>query len=135
MAADRDRLDAPLARLRAAAPALDVQPWTVLEPLLVVTASITEVMLYIWFAIVFLAMSFGLVNTLLMAVFERTREFGLIQSLGMQPRDMLGQVLVESLMLLVWPYDRQRAGRRRTSPGSATASTCPPSPRAWRWSA
>jgi ABC-type lipoprotein release transport system permease subunit len=100
MTADRDRLDAPLARLRAAAPGLDVQPWTVLEPLLVLTRKITDVILIIWYAIVFAAMSFGLINTLLMAVFERTREFGLFQSLGMRPAHILGQVLVESLILL-----------------------------------
>lgn len=101
MTPDRDRLDALLAQLRAAAPALDVQPWTVLEPLLVLTQKVTDVILLIWYAIVFAAMSFGLVNTLLMAVFERTREFGLFQSLGMPPRHILGQVLVESLILLV----------------------------------
>ncbi len=101
MAADRERLDAPLMRLRAAAPGLDVQPWTVLEPLLVLTRKITDVILIIWYAIVFAAMSFGLINTLLMAVFERTREFGLFQSLGMRPAHILGQVLVESLILLV----------------------------------
>lgn len=101
MTADRDRLDVLLAALRAAAPTLDVQPWTVLEPLLVLTQKITDVILIIWYAIVFAAMSFGLINTLLMAVFERTREFGLFQSLGMPPRHILGQVLVESLILLV----------------------------------
>ncbi|HJW81464.1 MAG TPA: ABC transporter permease [Acidiferrobacterales bacterium] len=101
MTDDRDRLDAVLARLRAAAPALDIQPWTVIEPLLVLTQKVTDVILVIWYAIVFAAMSFGLVNTLLMAVFERTREFGLFQSLGMPPRHILGQVLVESLILLV----------------------------------
>ncbi|HEY5683238.1 MAG TPA: FtsX-like permease family protein [Sulfuricaulis sp.] len=100
MTADRDRLEEPLARLRATVPGLGVQPWTVLEPLLVLTRKITDVILIIWYAIVFAAMSFGLVNTLLMAVFERTREFGLFQSLGMPPAHILGQVLVESLILL-----------------------------------
>lgn len=100
MTADRNRLDAVRARLQQAAPDREVVTWIEAQPLLVVTASITEVILYIWFTIVFLAMSFGLVNTLLMAVFERTREIGLIQALGMQPRFILLQVLMESLLLL-----------------------------------
>lgn len=101
MTRDRDRLQPLVARLRVAAPGFDIEPWTVVEPLLVLTQKITDAILIIWYAIVFAAMSFGLVNTLLMAVFERTREFGLFQSLGMPPRHILGQVLVESLILLV----------------------------------
>lgn len=97
---DRERLDPLLSRLRAAAPTLDIQPWTELEPLLVLTVETFEVFMYIWFVVVFLAMSFGLVNTLLMAVFERTREIGLLQALGMRPRWILVQVLLESLLLL-----------------------------------
>jgi ABC-type lipoprotein release transport system permease subunit len=100
MTADRDRLDGLLTALRTAAPNLDVQPWTVVEPLLVLTEKIVNVILIIWYVIVFTAMSFGLVNTLLMAVFERTREFGLFQALGMQPTHILGQVLAESFILL-----------------------------------
>jgi ABC-type lipoprotein release transport system permease subunit len=100
MAADRTRLDTALATLRAAAPGLEVAPWTEVQPLLVLTEKVNNVVLLIWFAVVFAAMAFGLVNTLLMAVFERTREFGLFQALGMPPRFILGQVLVESLILL-----------------------------------
>jgi ABC-type lipoprotein release transport system permease subunit len=101
MTTDRDRPDAPLARIKGAANAeLDIAPWTVVEPLLVLTQRITDVILIIWFVIVFAAMSFGLINTLLMAVFERTREFGMFQALGMRPAYIIGQVLVESLILL-----------------------------------
>jgi ABC-type lipoprotein release transport system permease subunit len=102
MTPDRDRIESPLARLRASAPGLDIEPWTVVEPLLTLSQKITDVILIVWYAIVFAAMSFGLVNTLLMAVFERTREFGLFQALGMPPRHILGQVLVESLILLAF---------------------------------
>jgi ABC-type lipoprotein release transport system permease subunit len=100
MTRDRDRLEAPVQRIEAAAAGLEVAPWTEVEPLLVLTQRITDVVLIIWYVIVFAAMSFGLVNTLLMAVFERTREFGLFQALGMRPTHIVGQVLVESLILL-----------------------------------
>jgi ABC-type lipoprotein release transport system permease subunit len=98
---DRRRLGALVEAMRRAAPGLDVEPWTAVEPLLVLTENLTEVILVIWYAIVFAAMSFGLVNTLLMAVYERTREFGLVQSLGMRPGRIMGQVFIESLFLLL----------------------------------
>lgn len=101
MTRNRNDVAAPLVRLRAAASGLDVEPWTAVQPLLVLTVRISNILMYIWFGIVFLAMSFGLVNTLLMAVFERTREIGLVQALGMKPGFILIQVLAESIMLLV----------------------------------
>jgi ABC-type lipoprotein release transport system permease subunit len=55
----------------------------------------------VWIIVIFLALSFGLVNTLMMAVFERVREIGLIQALGMRPTAILYQVLMESLLLLL----------------------------------
>jgi ABC-type lipoprotein release transport system permease subunit len=47
-------------------------------------------------------LSFGLVNTLVMAVFERVREIGLMLALGMRPSNILGQIIVESSLLLVF---------------------------------
>lgn len=54
----------------------------------------------VWMVVVFLALSFGLINTLVMAVFERVREIGLMLALGMRPGLILSQILVESLFLL-----------------------------------
>ncbi len=74
--------------------------WQELLPLLIASVELYDTILIIWYLIIFIAMSFGLVNTLLMAVFERTREIGLFQALGMQPRLIILQILVESLILL-----------------------------------
>jgi ABC-type lipoprotein release transport system permease subunit len=54
----------------------------------------------VWVVVIFLALSFGLVNTLVMAVFERVREIGLMLALGMKPASILGQIVIESMMLL-----------------------------------
>jgi len=55
----------------------------------------------VWVIVIFLALSFGLINTLMMAVFERIREIGLMQALGMRPSMILYQILMESFLLLL----------------------------------
>jgi ABC-type lipoprotein release transport system permease subunit len=95
-----ERLEGFVARARGAAAGLDVQPWTTLEPLAHAMVALGRAWIWIFYVVMYVAMAFGLVNTLLMAVAERTREFGLVQALGMGPRRIVAQVLVESSLLL-----------------------------------
>ena len=77
-----------------------VQRWTELDAYLGSMLGVMDGFVLVWIIVIFLALSFGLVNTLVMAVFERVREIGLMLALGMRPLDILGQIIVESLLLL-----------------------------------
>ncbi len=93
----------PLYREIAAAtpPALEIKPWYEIDSYLRVMFDMMDGFVLVWVIIIFLALSFGLVNTLIMAIFERVREIGLIQALGMRPGLILLQILLESFLLLV----------------------------------
>lgn len=47
--------------------------------------------------VIFLIVGLGVFNAMTMSVFERTREFGVLASLGTPPRRLLGMVLFEAL--------------------------------------
>jgi ABC-type lipoprotein release transport system permease subunit len=80
---------------------VDVRRWYDLDAYLGSMLKVMDGFMFIWIVVIFLALSFGLVNTLAMAVFERVREIGLMLALGMRPANILGQIIVESLLLLV----------------------------------
>ena len=90
------------ASLREALPsAYEVQTWRELLPILNAYLEIFNGFSFLWYVVVFVAMGFGIVNTTLMAVFERIREFGLFKALGMKPWWIIKEVLTESFFLLV----------------------------------
>jgi ABC-type lipoprotein release transport system permease subunit len=77
-----------------------VSRWTEVDTYLGTMLGVMDGFVLIWVIVIFLALSFGLVNTLVMAVFERVREIGLMLALGMKPMSILGQIIIESMMLL-----------------------------------
>jgi len=98
---DYRRVEPLLQRVRAViGPGEEALPWYELDRYLGAMLGVMDGFVLVWIVVVFLALSFGLVNTLMMAVFERTREFGLMQALGMKPATIRTLVLTESLMLL-----------------------------------
>ena len=81
-------------------PGLEALPWMELDSYLGMMLTVMDGFVLVWIIVIFTALSFGLVNTLMMAVFERVREIGLMQALGMKPSAILYLVLIESLLLL-----------------------------------
>ena len=80
---------------------VEVRRWFEVDAYLGAMLTIMDGFVFVWIIVIFLALSFGLVNTLVMAVFERVREIGLMLALGMKPVYILGQIIIESMMLLV----------------------------------
>jgi ABC-type lipoprotein release transport system permease subunit len=85
----------------AAGPDFSVLSWTELNSYLGTMLGVMDGFVLVWFVVVFLALSFGLVNTLMMAVFERVREIGLMLALGVKPMIILAQIVMESVWLLI----------------------------------
>jgi ABC-type lipoprotein release transport system permease subunit len=79
----------------------EVHTWQESLPFLRAYLKLLDAWIYIWSVVVFIAMGFGIVNTTLMAVFERIREFGLMKALGMKPWWIIREVLTESFLLLI----------------------------------
>jgi len=79
----------------------EVLSWIDIDSYLSSMMRVMDGFVLVWMVVIFLALSFGLINTLMMAVFERIREIGLMQALGMRPSAIVFQVLIESLLLLV----------------------------------
>ena len=99
---DYRAVDELLAIIREASPSgSEVLPWMELESYLYLMMSMMDGFVLVWIIVIFIALSFGLINTLMMAVFERIREIGLMQALGMRPSSILYLILMESLFLLV----------------------------------
>ena len=78
---------------------LEALPWETLMPAVVQMIEFSDVFFYIILAIVLFVIAMGIMNTLLMSVLERTREFGVMMALGTEPGQILRIVIYESLAL------------------------------------
>jgi len=82
-----------------AAEELEVLSWQDALPQLHEYTSFYRVQTYIAFLVMFAMIGLGIVNTVLMSVLERMREFGVMMALGTSPRRLAALVLTEAALL------------------------------------
>jgi len=80
-------------------PALLVKNWKEIDQLTGMMNDIMDLYLYIFMGIIMLALGFGIVNTMLMAILERTRELGMLAAIGMNKRKIFFLIMLESVFL------------------------------------
>lgn len=81
------------------APGIQVLTWEDLNAILLTLMETTGALYYVLYIIVILVVAVLIANTLLMSVFERTRELGILASLGMKARQIMLMVLFEAVIL------------------------------------
>jgi len=78
---------------------LVVLDWRELLPGLVQAIQMDLVSGFIFYVILVVVVAFSILNTFLMAILERTREFGVLLAIGMKPKRLVRLVLAESAVL------------------------------------
>ncbi|MDQ7062812.1 MAG: FtsX-like permease family protein [candidate division KSB1 bacterium] len=80
---------------------LQVLPWQKLMPELLQLIALDNISGAIFLLFLLLIVGFEIMNTTLMAIMERIKEFGILQSLGVKPRQVSLMLLLETGMKIV----------------------------------
>lgn len=75
---------------------LDVRTWRELMPTIASLLDSARAMIYAMFFIVYIAVGILILNAMLMSVFERIREIGVLRALGVGPFDVIALIALES---------------------------------------
>lgn len=95
-----DLIDTTTKILKSELNNLSVQSWKELAPELSLTSGFLYLELNIFMGIILFALLFGISNTMMMSVFERIREFGVLIAIGMKKIKLFLLIIIESLILL-----------------------------------
>lgn len=80
------------------APALDVKTWVELNPMLAQYLQSVEGVVAVMYFIIYVAVGILILNAMLMAVFERIREFGVLKAIGYGPLQVMSMMLIEGFV-------------------------------------
>jgi ABC-type lipoprotein release transport system permease subunit len=94
---DRAMADAIAETLRTAE--VSFLTWRKFNELMLQTMNMADTYIYIFYLIVLAVAATVIVNTLLMAVFERTREIGILAAIGMKSREIMAMFLLQAGLL------------------------------------
>jgi ABC-type lipoprotein release transport system permease subunit len=85
--------------LKSKFPDLSIQTWDEILPEAGMYSKAMNYYLFIFMSIILLALGFGIVNTMLMAVLERVKELGMLMSIGMNKKRVFTMIMLETVFL------------------------------------
>ncbi len=78
-----------------------VETWKEISPEMALLTDSMDQYMYVFILIILLALCFGIINTMLMAVLERIKEIGMLIAVGMNKRRIFMMIILETIMLTV----------------------------------
>lgn len=96
---DKLMLDSTKLKLEAMFPNLKVETYREIRPDVAMNEAMMSVYTLIIMVIILFALSFGIINTMLMAVLERTKEIGMLKAIGMNRKRVFFMIMYETIYL------------------------------------
>ena len=96
---DDSQTDSIQSNIKKRFPQYNIESWKDLSPETELMINTIDIYAYIIIGIIMLALSFGIVNTMLMAVLERTKEIGMIMALGLNKIKLFNLIFLETIFL------------------------------------
>jgi len=87
------------ANLQKKYPKLLSEDWSEIQPYLSFITEYMDLMMGIFMIIIMGALGFGIVNTMLMVILERTKELGMLMGIGMNKKRIFLMIMFETILL------------------------------------
>jgi ABC-type lipoprotein release transport system permease subunit len=94
-----DQTDEIADNLSQKLPDLEVMSWKKIQPDLAMMTDMVSQFYLVFGIIILAALAFGIINTMLMVVLERTRELGMLTAIGMNKKKVFSMIMLESVFL------------------------------------
>ena len=75
------------------------EDWSKIQPYINFITKYMDIMMGVFMLIILGALGFGIVNTMLMVILERTRELGMLMAIGMTKRRVFAMIMYETIFL------------------------------------
>lgn len=76
-----------------------IQDWSEIDPTLKLMVQSMDYFAWFFIGIILIALAFGIINTMIMVVMERTREIGMLMAIGMNKGRVFNMILWETVFL------------------------------------
>jgi putative ABC transport system permease protein len=96
---DIENADAVKERLTGISPDNTISTWKELAPDAALMNDYMIIYYFLFIGIIMLALAFGIINTMMMTILERTKELGMLMAIGMNRKKIFSMIMLETVFL------------------------------------